>query len=136
MCIRDSFLGVYAVCRETGIPTKDYVNIMSIYKEKPEFLESEYMRLYQGMEDYIDKFMASLDSGKEINTFAHEFNYVSNYNFTDLDLLGTFFEMRDDAQAYENVIQSYINQAQNNKKMCIRDRCTHISVIMYTQTSI
>lgn len=110
-----NMLCVVYTCRETGIPTKDYVNVMDLYRTDPDFIESEYDRISTALNNYIEKYMETLESKEEINTFAHEFNYVSNYNFTDWDILGTFFEKKAEIENYENTIESYIEQAEKNK---------------------
>lgn len=102
---------LYYVCQETGIPTKDFVNLMILYRDDPEFIENEYTRLDGAINDYV----AALEAGDETASFVPEFNYVSDRRYMDWSLLAQFFEKRDEADRYEERILSYIEQAENNK---------------------
>lgn len=116
-----NLIGVYYTARErkTSIPLKDYKRVMEEYRVDPERIESTYKRIRESVMHQVELYLASLDSSESeegTNVFSHEFNYSSNHKyFTDYDVLGTFFEKRDEAESYEKTVRTYIAQAETNK---------------------
>lgn len=106
-----NLLSLCYVCKETGIPIKDFVNLMTLYRDNPEYIENEYIRLNTAINDYV----AALESGDDTASFIPEFNYVSDRSYMDWSLLAQFFERRDEADRYEERILAYISQAESNK---------------------